>query len=274
MHALILECAATDKDLLIAELWERGTTGVIEHEQFWGRVKLQAFFEHVFPPDACAACDARWEEVEEKNWVREILESWEPLLVGRRFFVVPDWRDDPAPPGRLRLEVRPGLALGTGYHPTTQMCMEAMERHLRAGDTVFDLGAGSGILSQAALLLGVPRIVACDIDPQATGAAAENLRRAGVPALLYTGSAHSVAEGAVDFLVANISADAILDLAPEIARCLAPLGRAVLSGFEPRRSEEVQAGIVARGFELLESMKRDEWACLVLRYATPETGET
>lgn len=265
MQALILETSPEEKDRLVAELWERGATGFIEHEGFSGRILLEAFFREPFPIDAFAAWNARWEPVEEVNWVRLTMESFTPIEVGERFFIVPDWRDDPTPPGRLRLEVRPGMALGTGYHPTTQMCLEAMERRLGAGQVFFDVGAGSGILAQAAALLGAGRIIACDIDEQAVDAARENLSRARVPALIFRGSADAIAAQAADFVAVNISPGATIALAREIARVLRPEGLAVLSGFEPSRIDEVASAARAAGLEPLETTARDGWAAILVR---------
>lgn len=265
MQALILETSPEDKDRLIADLWERGATGFIEHEEASDRILLEAFFREPFPVHAYAAWNARWETVEEVNWVRLTMESFAPIEVGERFFVVPDWRDDPTPPGRLRLEIRPGLALGTGYHPTTQMCLEAMERRLVAGQAFFDVGAGSGILAQAAALLGARRIIACDIDEQAVEAAQENLARAGIAALLFQGSADAVVDRAADFVAVNISPGATIALAREIARVLRREGLAVLSGFEPSRIEEVASAARAAGLEPLETTARDGWAAILVR---------
>jgi ribosomal protein L11 methyltransferase len=265
MHALLLECPAEEKDLLLAELWDRGAAGFVEYERPPDRFLLEAFFAQPFPAEAYAPWKARWEPVEDVNWARITMESFEPVLVGGRFFIVPDWRGDPTPPGRLRLEIHPGVALGTGYHPTTQMCLEAMERHFERGQAFLDLGAGSGILSQAAALLGGGRIVACDIDPQAVGAAMENLERAGVPALLFLGSVAAVGCAAVDFVAANISPGATIALAADIARVLRPSGLAVLSGFEPNRTGEVRAALGSAGFKILETSARDGWAALTVR---------
>jgi ribosomal protein L11 methyltransferase len=265
MHALLLECAAAEKDFLLAELWERGTRGVVEHERPPDRFLLEAFFPEPFPLEAFAAFRPRWEPVEEVNWARLTMESFEPILVGERFFIVPDWRNDPTPPGRMRLEIRPGVALGTGYHPTTQMCLEAMERHLRPGQTFLDLGAGSGILTHAAALLGAGRLIACDIDPQAAAAAAENLTRAGVEALLFVGSSDCLAGAVADFAAANISPEAAIRLAGDIARLLRPGGVAAVSGFEPAAMTAVRQAAAAASFEILEEKARDGWAALIVR---------
>ena len=124
---LRLSGPAADLELLIARLWELGTTGIIEDPCPGDEFQLRAFFPQRFEAGEFAAWQPAWEEAEDKNWVRIIMDSWDPIEVGERFFVAPDWRDDPTPPGRIRLVVRPGVALGTGYHPTTQMCLEAME---------------------------------------------------------------------------------------------------------------------------------------------------
>ncbi len=264
MEALYLECSGEEKDRLVAELWERGTRGIIEREAAGGRYELEAFFDERFGAEELAAYGPRWETAEERNWVRLIMESWRPFPVGERFFVVPDWRDDATPPGRLRLEVHPGIALGTGEHPTTQMCLEAMERELRAGECFFDVGTGSGILAQAAWLLGARRVIACDTDPQATEAAGENLGRAGVPALLFTGSAAAVADRVAAVAAANLSAETVVEAAGEIARVLEEGGRAVLSGFGPERSAEVRRAAEGAGMRFLGGQERDGWACLVV----------
>ena len=107
---------------------------------------LRAFFASD-APELRAAFDpygARWEQVEERDWVAVAHARLEPMLVGERFFLVPVWRDDPAPAGRMRIVVNPGMAFGTGAHETTQLCIEALERRLRPGAAVLDVGTGSG----------------------------------------------------------------------------------------------------------------------------------
>ena len=112
-----------------------------------------------------------------RDWVafarREYLQ---PMEIGSRIFVVPEWRDDQTPEGRVRIEVNAGLAFGTGAHETTRMCLEAIERHVRPGMTVMDVGTGSGILSEAAIKLGAARAFACDTDHGAVIVAREEFR--------------------------------------------------------------------------------------------------
>ena len=197
---------------LLADLYEAGTAGIIEHDGW-----LEAFFDH----RETAARFGVPVECEPTDWVRQTYEAWPPLLVGDKFFVVAPWRDDPTPPGRFRLEINPGMQCGTGQHPCTQLCLEAMERVLRPGDAVLDVGTGSGILARAAKLLGAGRVVACDIDPEAARL---------VP--FFVGSVDAVRSDSFDVVVANISDSVIEELRPEFSRVAR---RQILSGFRDER---------------------------------------
>ena len=184
----------------------------------------------------------------ETDWVHRTEESFPPQLIGNRFFLVPPWNGDATPAGRIRLEINPGLACGTGWHPCTRMCLDALERTVRAGDRVLDVGAGSGILSVAAGLHGAGLVVGCDIDPEAIRVARE---RTGKP--LFIGSADAVAPAAFDVLVANISAEAARDLFPEFARAASLL---ILSGFQA-------APALPRAPDT--RLESEGWECLILR---------
>ena len=153
------------------------------------------------------------------------------------------------PEGRLRLEVNPGMACGTGWHPCTQMCLEAMERYVEPGAAVLDVGIGSGILTVAARLLGAGCAVGCDIDAEAVAIARERIGGS-----VFVGSADSVRSAAIDVVIANISAAAVNELLPEFRRVARPAGRLILSGF--RRVETHESAV--------ESLEREGWMCVVL----------
>jgi ribosomal protein L11 methyltransferase len=159
----------------------------------------------------------------EVDWVQRTEDSWPPLLVGERFFLVAPWRKEPTPPGRIRLEINPGVQCGTGQHPCTQLCLEAMERTIRPGHSVLDVGSGSGILSLAAKLLGAGRVVACDLDEGAASPA----QLFSVP--FFMGSIDAVRSRSFDVVVANINEDVIGDLRPEFERVAR---KRILSGFQ------------------------------------------
>ncbi len=264
MWVLTLQCHEADRDLLIADLYGCRTKGVIEEDLPAGRFELRAFFNQRFDAGPFKRWSPRWEPADDTNWARRIMEDWAPVAVGERFFLAPEWRNDSTPPGRIRLEVNPGTVLGTGYHPTTQMCLEAMERFLRDGDSFVDLGCGSGILAHAAWLLGERRIVAADIDPDATRQAAERLAASGVPVGIYTGSTRALRNGSAEFLVANLGPLILESLEPEITRCMAAEGRAVLSGFRPPHLDTLTGIYQAAGHHCLWSADREEWGCVVI----------
>ena len=236
-----MESDSEAKDLLVAELWEQGSTGIVETDLPAGRCLLRAFFD--LDADSAALArrfGGRVDLHEPRDWVAASRAEWEPIAVGERFYLVPEWRDDPAPPGRLRIEINPGLACGTGFHEATQLCLEAIEEYQRPDMTVLDVGAGSAILSIASALIGARRVVACDVDPVAVEIATANVRRAGVEVLLFTGSADAIRPGSVDLIVANISAAAAIELAPHFLRSLAPGGRLIASGFEAPEAPAVE----------------------------------
>jgi ribosomal protein L11 methyltransferase len=255
MFSLYLECRQEEKDRLIAELWERGSNGITESD-----VGLRAFFNDDADGPALARefsrWSARWQPEESRDWIAVARSQLEPLCVGSRLFLVPVWRNDPTPPGRLRIEVNPGMAFGTGAHESTQLCLEALEQELRPGMTVLDVGTGSGILSRAAELLDARRVIACDIDPAA-------VELARLP-LCFVGTADAVRSGSVEVAVANINPEAIAALAPDIVRVLGAGGLAIVSGFETAEMGVVERAFRAAGAQLRSSLAKGAWRALVV----------
>ncbi|MCC6539495.1 MAG: 50S ribosomal protein L11 methyltransferase [Bryobacterales bacterium] len=239
-------------ETISADLWERGTQGITEHPQPGGEVEFDAFFDARFDYPG----GGEWQEVEDTAWV----DTFDPFAVGERLYVAPAWRDDPTPPGRLRLAVYARQASGSGYQPATQLALEALERYLRPGDRVLDVGAGSGILCAAAELLGAGSRFACDIDPVALAEAREN----ATPAALFAGSARAVAAGSIDLVAANLNAEALLSLRDDLVRVLRPGGgRLILSGFQQRNFDRL-----VRAFNTLdvcESLASGRWQAIVLK---------
>jgi ribosomal protein L11 methyltransferase len=259
MFSLYLECSQDQKDRLIAELWDRGSSGLTETDLSGSRCSLRAFFENDADAPGLARafsdCSPRWQTEEPRDWVAVARSRLEPLCVGERFFLVPGWRPDPTPPGRFRIEVNPGLAFGTGAHESTQLCLEALERELKPAAAVFDVGTGSGILARAARLLGAGRVIACDVDPVAIALAAEPLS--------FVGSADAIRPRSVDLVAANLSPEAIITLASELARVLRAGGVGIVSGFEVAEAGEVEAAFDAVGLVTRETRRKGEWEALV-----------
>jgi ribosomal protein L11 methyltransferase len=231
MFSLEIDCAADDREVLLAELWERGVAGVAELSP----TRVRAFFEETADRRALEAaypgCAVRQEE--ERDWVAEARAKLQPMEAGERFFLVPEWRDDPTPAGRFRIVVNPGMAFGTGVHETTRLAIEALERHVRPGMDVLDVGTGQGILARVAALLGAGRVYACDIDPVAVE----------IAGMGFVGSADAVRTAAADVVVANISPEAIAALAADLRRVCRPGGVILASGFELPEVDAVRAAL-------------------------------
>lgn len=263
MFSIDLECGQDRKEFLIADLWEAGCTGVVELADTADAARLRAFFDD---DSRIPALQSQFGGVSApadlRDWVAFAREYLKPMLIGERIFICPEWRDDPTPAGRIRIVVNAGLAFGTGAHETTRLCLEAIERNLRPGMTVLDVGTGSGILAEAAVNLGAGRVFACDNDPEAVAVARENFENAGVSVTLSGDPVENFPGSLADLVVANISPAWISDLAAEWLRVLKPSGRAILSGFEAADIPRVKAALEAAGGHIAGEFGAGEWRML------------
>ncbi len=198
------------------------------------------------------------EAVAEQNWVQLTQSQFDPIHVSERLWIVPSWHESPDP-AAINLILDPGMAFGTGSHPTTRLCLEWLERHVTAGCSVLDYGCGSGILAIAAARLGAGPVAGVDIDPQAVEAARANAERNGVAAL-FADSAEPVA-GEYDVVVANILSNPLRVLAPAICAHVRPGGRLALSGILREQVDEIIA-IYAQWIPLQVADTREDWVCL------------
>ena len=198
------------------------------------------------------------EEVAEQNWVQLTQSQFDPIRVSERLWIVPSWHESPDP-AAINLILDPGMAFGTGSHPTTRLCLEWLERNVSAGCSLLDYGCGSGILAIAAARLGAGSVAGVDIDPQAVEAARANAERNGVTAL-FADSTQPVA-GEYDFVVANILSNPLRVLAPAICAHVRSGGRLALSGILREQAEEI-IGIYAQWLPLQVADVREDWVCL------------
>jgi ribosomal protein L11 methyltransferase len=250
------------KDILVADLWEEGCTGIVE---LAGDVMRVFFDDDARTEDLLARFGGVAAPADLRDWVAFAREYLKPMEIGERIFVCPEWRDDPTPPGRIRIVVNAGLAFGTGAHETTRLCLEAIERHIRPGVTVVDVGTGSGILAEAAVKLGAGRVIACDNDPEAVIVAGENFERAGVVVELSGESVSDFPSGIADLIVANISPAWISDLAPEWVRVLRSGGLAILSGFEAADIPRVTSALELAGGLINGVFGDKEWRMVEMK---------
>ena len=266
--ALLVEAGAAG-----VELREEGVVPMPgERRPAPGRALLVAWFGARAEAERAAAevgLDGLVGEVADQDWGEAWKKDLVPFTVGR-VFVRPSWTRAAPPPGCVEVVLDPGMAFGTGTHPTTALCLRRLSSLLEArpGASLLDVGTGSGLLAIAARKLGAGRVAGTDNDPVAVAVAAENAARNGV-ALELSGAAPAGVGGSFDLVVANILANTLLELAPELAARLAPGGTLLLSGLLAGQEGEVREGY--RRLGLLPDPAGDaaegEWRLLSLRRA-------
>lgn len=184
------------------------------------------------------------EQLEDKDWEREWMDNFHPIRFGNRLWVCPSWRDIPDPDA-VNVLLDPGLAFGTGTHPTTALCMQWLDQHVTSGQTVVDFGCGSGILGIAALKLGASRVIGIDIDPQAIEASTANAQRNGVAGQIELYLPQNQPQLQADIVVANILAGPLAELADIISAYVRPGGWLVLSGILEGQAQQVMQAYAA-----------------------------
>ena len=215
------------------------------------------------------------QSVREEDWETSWKQYYQPIAVGRRLLVVPEWMQPENPDGRTEIRLDPGMIFGTGAHASTQMCMEALEGIVRGGERVIDLGSGSGILSITSLLLGAAAATGVDIDPKAEDIARENAAINGIGPDRFTARTGDVIGDRIlmdelaarpwDLVLANIVADVIIPLCPLVPRLLRRDGRFVCSGILDTRLPEVLQAIAAAGLVVERTDSRDDWCAVTAR---------
>lgn len=215
--------------------------------------------------------------IEEEDWIDLWKANYNPIPVGEKLLILPAWYE--APEGKRRaIVLDPGMAFGTGLHPTTQLCLIAMENYLTPGDSVVDLGCGSGILSIAAILLGAYTVLALDMDPIAVQTAQSNIQRNGMLEKIRVeeGSLAQLLDDVIypdsrDLLLANIYAtilDELLDSG--LLQAVKPQGTMILSGIMKHQVDEIQVKCIARGASILGSYQDGDWVALILQNNSSE----
>jgi len=202
--------------------------------------------------------ERRLDTVEEQDWVRLTQAQFAPIPISERMWIVPSWHDCPDP-AAICIQLDPGLAFGTGSHPTTRLCLRWLEAHLHGGEALLDYGCGSGILAIAAKRLGAAAVRGVDIDPQAVEAARDNAACNGVE--IEFGLPDSLPPGTFDVLVANILTNPLKALMPLLASRVRPGGRIALSGILDSQAEAVSA-LYATAFDIETWASEEGWVCL------------
>ena len=278
-HAEQLCDALLDAGALSACIEDAGASTPDEQPQFgepgsintpgWKHSRINALLEKDAEPQAILAAAAKatglaeipaftLETVEEQNWVQLTQSQFDPIRISDRLWIVPSWHEAPNADA-INLILDPGMAFGTGSHPTTRLCLEWLERTVQAGETLLDYGCGSGILAIAAAKLGAGVVKGVDIDPQAVEAAQANAERNQVVASFHDNS--QAVAGTYDRVVANILSNPLKMLAPAICALVKVGGGLALSGILEAQAQEI-IEIYRPWADLAVADTREGWVCL------------
>lgn len=277
---ITLSVARDAEEAVSALLFDLGSTGIVTLEEHDDSVRLGAYFDEAKNAEAIKqSVEAEFASsgssntlagvsisaVPDEDWMQKWKEGFEPVEIGKRLIVGPSWKLPDRSDGRIVIQIDPGMAFGTGTHETTRLCLEAIERQWRGG-SLLDVGTGTGILAIAAALLAPgSRVVAIDVDAQAIDVARENLAVNGVSSSieLRVGQPLNLAGQEFGVIVANLTAEVIIDLLADLTRCLASEGRMILSGILNKLAVDVERALHSCGLTVNERRVAGEWCALV-----------
>ena len=227
------------------------------------------------PDTDLGSLEVSLQNLQEEDWEESWKQYYQPIPIGQRLLIVPQWLSPKNPEHRIPVVLDPGMIFGTGAHASTQMCLRALEQTIHGGERVIDLGSGSGILSIAALLLGAKEATGVDIDPKAEDIARENAALNGLNAPQFnavTGNVigdrammESLSQGGYDVVLANIVADVIIPLSAVVPHFLRPDGIFICSGILNTRLPEVERALEAAGLAITQREMQEDWCRLSAR---------
>ncbi len=241
------------------------------HEQL---ASVRRVLDDLSGNEAYGSLKLSFETMNEEDWSENWKQFFHPLKIGDRVLIRPEWEECENDDGRVVFTINPGMSFGTGSHATTQLCLEAIEKYTKEGDTVLDLGCGSGILSIVAILLGAEFADACDIDKNAVDIAIRNAEMNGVYSDKFRAAAGNIIEDMTlrekfaakkyDIVAANIVADVIIAIAPFAQSFVKDTGILVASGIITERLDEV-LGHLEKSFEIVQICDKNGWASVICR---------
>jgi ribosomal protein L11 methyltransferase len=272
------ECEETASSLL----FDLGTTGIVTLEETSNEINLGAYFGATAKPEEVISLirtefaraglsqmlfEVSVTEIIDQDWMQKWKEGFDPVNVGERLIIAPSWKLPEVNSDRIVIEIDPGMAFGTGTHETTRMCLEAIEAFWKGGH-LLDVGTGTGILAiAAARLMPGSQVTAIDIDPQAIEVARENaeINKASALIDIVEGVPQDFAGREFDMVVANLTAEVIIDLMADLVGALASSGTLILSGILIELQSDVERSINESGLTIIKRREMGEWCSLVAR---------
>ncbi len=245
------------------------------HELLLGIKSTLAELKQLDTEGAFGRLELETDGMTEQDWANNWRKYFHPMEIGEKIMIKPEWEELTEPTDRIVFNIEPGMSFGTGSHYTTQLCLETLEKSIKRGDKMLDLGCGSGILSIIALMLGADESVAVDVDPNAVDTAYQNAERNGIDKLRYTvisgdvvkdsGVKDVISRNKYNVVCANIVADVIIGLAPVVRQYMADGAVFITSGIIEDRVDDVTAALTENGFVITEINRRKDWASVVCR---------
>jgi len=224
----------------------------------------EEFYSRGLTDEDLGSWEFTFEEKQNEDWSKKWKEQWDVTHVSEKIAVVPDWIEYHPKKNEVMIKLEPGCAFGTGTHQTTQLCMKALEKYLKSGDRVADIGMGSGILSILAKKLGASYVYGCDIDDMVIDVAKENAVKNGVECTFELNSADKIDEK-FDFVCANILHFVLAEIMPDLKNIMKPGALMSLSGILEDKKQMVIDAYEKNGLELIEEIKQDQWTSFVVR---------
>ena len=281
--ALTVTAPTEATEAVAALLHDAQTGGLVEEEGPPGLVRLRAYLREDVAADGrlddlrhrlaalpsfglgAAPPTLSIEPVADESWATVWQAHFRPFPVGRHLWVVPTWEHPDLEPGAIPIRLDPGMAFGSGLHPSTQLCLRLLEDYIRPGQEVADIGTGSGILAIAAAKLGAARVVAVDHDPVAVEVARANVAQNHIAEKVDVVLGHLLepVTAPVDLIRANLTADLLVDLAPAIGPRLRGAGAVIASGIAEPRVAEVRDALGRGGLAVAGAVAAEEWRALV-----------
>jgi ribosomal protein L11 methyltransferase len=259
------EITKSTKDLIKGYLWHKPQNPLnIEEIKTILYTSRQELIDTEIPAENLGSWNINFKEVEDEEWAHSWKKYWHPMKIGNKIVICPSWEQYEIQNEEIKIELDPGSAFGTGTHPTTRLCIVALEKYLKQNDSVADVGTGSGILAVAAAKLGAKSITGVDNDPSVIEVAIDNAAKNNCIDIcnFYEGSAADV-KNQYDVVVANILAEIIVSIMDDLVKLTKKGGKFIFSGIITQKSDMVKEKAISSGLKIIETIIEEEWVAII-----------